>query len=130
KAMLGVEGGVSVIDREDVFRKRYETLIAENPTLSFEEFANLVGERFAESENRIDYRAFTPRHFEAAAFRNVQILFEGRYDGMLTPHVHYLPLRKDFSNLADILLNLQNVASMQEMANRTYDDLIGSGRYS
>src|SRR5262249_39483276 len=99
KSVLGAEGGVSVIDTGDTFRHEYERLIREKPNLTFDEFAETVGEGFTRLENRIDYRAFTPRHFEAAAFRNVQINFEGRYDGVMTPGVHYISLRKDFSNL-------------------------------
>ncbi|HZZ82182.1 MAG TPA: hypothetical protein VFE62_27035 [Gemmataceae bacterium] len=130
KAMLGVQGGVSVIDQQDRFRDRYYALIKERPNLTFDEFADQMGEAFTSLENRIDYRAFTPRHFEAAAFRNVQILFEGRYDGMLTPDVHYIPLCKDFSNIADVLGQLRNLERMKALSEQAWHDLIGSGRFT
>lgn len=130
KAMLGVEGGVSVIDLEDISRIVYDALIKAKPELTFAEFADVMGNRFANMEERIDYRAFTPRHFEAAAFRNTQILFAGRYDGMLIPGVHYIPLCKDFSNFSDVLAQLKNPDRLRELADRTWQDLIGSGRYS
>jgi hypothetical protein len=130
KAVLGVEGGVSIIDPTDTFRKEYERLIGAQPDLTFEQFAQRMGERFTGLEDRIDYRAFTPRHFEAAAFRNAQVLFEGRYDGMLRPGVHYLALRKDFSNLQEVLAQLRNFDRLGEMVEQTHRDLIASGRYS
>ena len=42
------------------------------------------------------YLTMSPRVFEAAAVRSCQILFEGRYSGILEPMVHYIPLKKDF----------------------------------
>ena len=32
-----------------------------------------------------------------------QLLFEGRYDGYLQPDVHYIPLKKDLSNVDEAL---------------------------
>jgi len=130
KAVLGVEGGATVIDLEDRFRPKYYELIKETPNLTFDDFAERVGEDFLKLENRIDYRAFTPRHFEAAAFRNVQVLFEGHYDGLLTPNVHYVPLRKDFSNVAEVLAQLRDPVRTAALTEQAYEDLIASGRYS
>jgi hypothetical protein len=130
KAVLGVQGGVSVIDLEDTFREQYYALIKNRPDLSFDEFAQLMGDRFTQLENRIDYRAFTPRHFESAAFRNVQVLFEGRYDGLMSPGVHYIPLCRDFSNVADVLAQLRSLDRMHALTERAWQDLIGSGRYT
>ena len=50
----------------------------------------------------IDLRTISPRHFEAAAFRVCQVLFEGRYAGVMEPMRHYIPLRKDFSNFDEV----------------------------
>jgi hypothetical protein len=130
KAVLGVEGGVSVIDLEGTFRKEYDALIKERPKLTFDEFAELMGDRFTQREDQIYYRSISPRHFEAAVFRNVQVLFEGRYDGILTPGTHYIPLRKDFSNFPDVLAQLRNPNRLGEMAETAWQEVIGSGRYS
>jgi hypothetical protein len=81
-------------------------------------------------EDNIPYRTVSPRHFEAAAFRVVQILFEGRYSGVLQPDLHYLSLRKDFSNLDDVLRQLADVDIRRTITERAYADIIQSGRYS
>lgn len=130
KALLGVEGGVSVVDTTEKYSREYPRLIEKRPHLTFAEYAAEMGEDFARLEDRIDYRSLTPRHFEAAAFGNVQILFEGAYDGLIQPHRHYIPLRKDFTNLAEVLQVLASEEKRAEIANNAYRDLIASGRYS
>jgi hypothetical protein len=90
KAVLGVETGVSVFDIDNIVRPQYATICGGHPDTSypkcsFEEFHDAV---LAPYEDRIVYRTIGPRHFEAAAFRTCQILFEGKYSGMLKPMVH------------------------------------------
>lgn len=130
KAVLGVEGGVSVIDREGKFCRRGEQVLKENPRLMFDEFAQRMGPDFADAEDKIYYRSLTPRHFEAAAFRCLQILFEGEYDGIMKPGVHYVPLRKDFANLDEVLAVLKNRDRCQTIVEQAHHDLIASGQYS
>ena len=130
KAVLGVEGGVSVVDRSGRFRALYDRLVRENPNLTYAEFEAAAGPEFRALEDAIDYRSLTPRHFESAAFRNLQILFEGRYDGILRPWDHYVPLRKDFANLDQVLTVLADPARATAITDRAYADLIASGAYS
>ena len=54
-------------------------------------------------DHNFSYRTISPRHFEAAAFRICQVLFEGEYSGVLRPMVHYIPLKKDFSNFDQVV---------------------------
>ncbi len=127
RAMLGVEAGVSIFDTDDVVRVAAEELVRARPGITFQEMSDLL---LAEWEDNIPYRTVSPRHFEAAAFRVGQILFEGRYSGVLQPDLHYLSLRKDFSNLDDVLRQLADVDLRRAITERTYADLIQSGRYS
>lgn len=46
------------------------------------------------------------------------------------PDVHYIALEKDFSNVDGILGKLSDFDFLQGFANRAYDHLIASGRYS
>ena len=45
----------------------------------------------------------SPRVFEAIALRTALVLFEGEYSGIIAPGVHYIPLKKNLSNLDDVL---------------------------
>ena len=84
--------------------------------------------RPATGEEEIPYRTISPRHLEAAAFRVCQILFEGRYAGLLEPMVHYIPLRKDFSNLDEVLDRFRDADLRAQIAENAYRDLIASRR--
>jgi hypothetical protein len=72
----------------------------------------------------------SPRHFEAAAFRTAQILYEGRYSGILQPWHHYIPLRKDFANFDEAIAAFRNKALTAELIENAYRDLVASGAYS
>jgi len=127
KACLGTEAGVSIFDVEDVVRNEYERLIAENPSMTFEE----MSERFLKRwEGNIPHRVISPRIFEAAAFRICQILYEGEYQGILQPMIDYIPLKKDFSNFDDVIKLFRDTQFRQQITENCYRDLIASGKYS
>jgi hypothetical protein len=128
RAVLGVEAGVSIFDIDDVVCPRFVELQRREPSLTEDEIYDRL--EMAQWENNIFYRTISPRHFEAAAFRCVQILFEGRYTGLMEPGRHYLPLRKDFSNLDDVVRMFRDPAVRAELTDAAYQDLIVSGRHS
>jgi hypothetical protein len=127
RGVLGVEAGVSIFDTEDRVRKEYERMLADNPALCFEEISNRL---LCQWEGNVYYRTISPRHFEAAAFRVCQILFEGKYSGILRPMVHYIPLKKDFSNFAEVIRLFEDKNVRQQLTENAYRDLVASGRYS
>jgi len=127
RATLGVEAGVSIFDIDDTVRPQYERLLAEHPRISLEEAEASLLHRF---EDNIPYRTISPRHFEAAALRVCQILFEGKYSGVMEPMVHYIALKKDFSNFDEVLRRFQDERAREEITENAYRDLVASGRYS
>lgn len=126
RAVLGVEAGVSIFDVKDRVRQEYERLIAQNPKLSAEDLLGLL-DRW---EGNIPYRTISPRHFEAAAFGACQILYEGDYSGIMQPLVHYIPLKKDFSNFDDVLSMFRDASMRRALTENAYRDLIASGAYT
>jgi hypothetical protein len=127
RAVLGVEAGVSIFDLDDEVRRVCDALIRSDPGIGFEEVSKKVLEPW---EGNIPYRTISPRHFEAAAFRVLQILFEGSYSGLMKPMVHYIPLRKDFSNIDEVLHLLKDEVLCSRIVDTAYNDLVGSGKYS
>ncbi len=127
RCMLGVEAGVSIFDIDGTVFQQYQNEIEKNPEISFEEMSNKLN--FDKVENRIYYRTISPRHFEAAAFRVCQILFEGNYSGILKPMVHYIPLKKDFSNFDEIIRQFQDPNVRKTITDNAYRDLIASEKY-
>lgn len=127
RATLGVEAGVSIFDLEDTVRPEYERRVAANPSITFEEMSESFLSKW---EDNIPYRTISPRHFEAAALRVCQILFEGKYSGLMQPMVHYIPLRKDFSNIDAVIRMYKDESLRRELTENAYRDLIETGQYS
>lgn len=130
RASLGVEAGVSVFDLEGVVYERYNELRKEHPEASFDEMVQLLAPIMDPWEDRIYYRTISPRHFEAAVFRVCQVLFEGKYSGILEPGRHYIPLHKDFSNLDEVVEQLRDESARTRITAATFEDLITSGAFS
>jgi hypothetical protein len=127
RAVLGVESGVSLFDLEDEVRLEWERIAEERPDVTLEELERGALGRW---DGRIPYRTASPRHFEAAAFRSCQVLFEGRYSGVLEPMRHYIPLRKDFSNMEEVIGLLRQDSVRRELVENARRDLVDSGEWS
>lgn len=125
--MLGVEAGVSIFDLEDKVRPRVIKLLDKDPDISFEEIYKAVLYKY---ENNIYYRTISPRIFEMAALRVTMILYEGKYQGILKPFVHYIPLKKDLSNFSDVIKYIQDEELALRLAENAYNDLIASTNYT
>jgi glycerol-3-phosphate dehydrogenase len=57
-------------------------------------------------------------------------MFEGRYSGILQPMVHYVPLKKDFSNFDEVMRLYGDEGLRRELTENCHRDLIASGAYS
>src|SRR5262249_993494 len=101
RAALGVESGVSIFDIDGVGGPAAERLLPDGTDLSLDE----VYERLLKPYDGVGvyYRTVSPGVFEAAATGTCQILYEGKYSGVVEPWVHYLPLQKDFANFDEII---------------------------
>ena len=128
KAMLGVESGTRCFDLRDEIYADYLRLAAERDEVSVEDLrAAGALERWTD---RIYYRTIGPRHFEAAALRVCQVLFEGSYSGLMEPMRHYIPLKRDFSNFDEVLGRVRDPELRRELTENARRDLIDSGENS
>lgn len=127
KAVLGAESGASIWDFDGSIEKETRTYLKNNKKATFNEVYENV---LKENDNNILYNAISPRVFEAAATRTPMIMFPGEYSGVCKADIHYIKLEKDFSNIEEVLSKLKDDEFLENLANRTYEDLIGSGLYS
>lgn len=72
----------------------------------------------------------SPRIFEAAAARVVNILYPGNFSGLLIPWVHYLPLTRDHSNSQEIIDALFDKKMAIQISDNAYEALISKGAFS
>ena len=123
---IGVEGGASVIDRDGTIRKRTLRYLYAHPQASFEEVEAAC---FPGQDGSLHLMALSPRHLEACATRTAQALIEGEYNGVLEAGTHYLPVRADLTNLADVCRAMQDDDLRASLADRAYRDVVASGRF-
>lgn len=126
RAVLGIQGGYSAIDWRGELAAQLEQMLRNQPNLTFDEFDASLPNGW---DGR-DWFTITPRHFEAVITKTAQILVAGAYRGVLEPHRHYIPLAPDLSNTAAVLEALRDVDGLQAMAQRAYEDICLSDRYS
>lgn len=126
KAVLGVESGSDIVDYSGDVKKQYDKYIKEHPNATEEEILVFV-ERF---KGEITYRAISPRHLEAAACGALQVLYEGEYQGILKPYVHYVPLKRDYSNIEEVIDYIKDDAKRKKIVMQAREDIILSGKYS
>lgn len=124
---IGVEGGSSLLDEDGSIREAVERHLAADPDCGFAEVERAC---FPGLDGRHDLVAISPRHLEACATGTAQILVEGRYNGILLPGRHYLPLRPDFSNLPELVTAIGNEDLRRRLADASHADIVASGRYS
>ncbi len=124
RAVIGAESGASVLDRRGEIQRQISRLLADQPDLSFEE----VDAQMPTGWDSYAFFAISPRHLEAVIAKTAQVLVEGSYSGVLEPERHYIPVRRDFSNLDEALERLRDLEAVEIMAERAYEDVYLSGR--
>ena len=105
RGQLGSEAGGDYFDIDDGLRKAVSVFLAEHPEATFDE----VFERFFRGTSAaVSGRALSSRIVETAGTRTAQLLVEGHYGGFLEPDVHYIPLRRDLSNVDEAVAKLRD----------------------
>ena len=57
-------------------------------------------------------------------------MYEGNYKGILKKDVHYISLKKDYSNIEEVINKIKDDDYLQNMANTAYKDIVESEKYS
>jgi glycosyltransferase involved in cell wall biosynthesis len=132
KATLGVESGSNLFDFDGEVEKwccGFEAAHLDMDPLS-EEFYRLADEEYLwRFEGNVDYAQVSPRHFEAAAARSVQILYEGRYSDIFVPDRHFLPLARDLSNLNEAIDTLGDDRRCIDITECSAEEIVGNPKY-
>ncbi len=127
KYTLGVEGGASVADPDGALQEATRRYLADHPGASFEDVEAAC---FPGLDGGLRYFAISPRHLEACATRTAQVLVEGTYNGILRPGEHFIELRRDFSNLEDVLDQIERDRERARLTEAAYRDVVASGAYT
>ena len=123
RAVIGCESGSSVLDRRGEIQKRITELLAEQPDLTFDE----VDAQMPDGWDSYAFFAISPRHLEAVVTRTAQVLVEGSYSGVLEPERHYIPVRRDLTDLAEALERVRDLEAVEAMTERAYREVYLDG---
>jgi len=127
RVVLGCEGGASLHDPDGSIRACVEEYTTSHPEASFEEVERAC---FAGLDRNLDLYAISPRHFEACITKTCQALVEGHYAGIFKPGIHYIEIKKDWSNIEEVIQTIEDKALCEKIAERAYSDIILSGEFT
>jgi len=120
RAVLGVESGASVFDFSGEIQAQVEAAEAADPNLVY---AELKQRFFPSLEGRIRLNQISPRCFEAAARGTLMILYEGEYSNRLQPGRHYVVLKKDHSNIKEVIDTIKDDERAQAIVDRAREEV-------
>jgi hypothetical protein len=118
RATIGAESGSYFLDRDGRMIAGAKAYLASHPDAAFED----VFDRFFRSPP-VDYvsgKCISSRHFEPIGTKTCQVLLEGHYNGILKAEEHYIQVRKDLSNLKDVVGQLKDAALRTAIVERAY----------
>lgn len=127
RVMLGCEGGATLHDPDGAIRKKVDRYVAQHYNASFTEVEQAC---FPGLDGNLNYFALSPRSFDACMTRTCQVLIEGNYNGILKPGVHYIEIKKDWSNLTDVIRQIEDVSHCEQIADNAYRDIVESGLFT
>jgi hypothetical protein len=125
RTVLGCESGSSVLDRRGEMQARIQALLGRQPQLSFEEVSHLMPRGW----DGHSFFALSPRHFESVITKTCQVLVEGEYEGVFEADRHYISLKRDFSNMDEILDRIRDGRRVEQIAETAYEEIYRSGKY-
>lgn len=124
-ATLGVESGSGIFDLDGSLAERCKRIEEELGPFSLDhDYAEAYLSRLSDLEDNVRYFMISPRHFEAISNGSVQILFPGEYTGRMKAGVHYLELKRDYSNLDMIVDAIKSPSQVKAMASRAFEEVI------
>ncbi|HKP37795.1 MAG TPA: hypothetical protein VJT71_13140, partial [Pyrinomonadaceae bacterium] len=127
KYIIGVEGGASILDRDGSIRAKTEAYVSAHESAGFDE---VEANCFPNMEGSLKLFAISPRHLEACATRTCQVLIEGEYNGILKAGRHYIELKRDFSNIGQVLDSIKRDHLRSELTAWAYQDIVESKLYT
>ncbi|MFZ5427684.1 MAG: glycosyltransferase family protein [Thermodesulfobacteriota bacterium] len=126
KAIVGAESNTYYLQRRGEAVNKALAYLETHPSPSFKE---VFDHAFADARGCIDGKIISSRHFEPIGTKTAQVLVEGRYNGILLPDEHYIPLAKDLSNVDEAVEKLKDGSLRRRMVERTYEYVMDAHTY-
>lgn len=110
--------------------QQYLPLRHEAFDMSERDFAEIQARFFATKPRCPAYsKCISSRHFEAAATGTCQILVHGRYNDILKPDKHFIPIKADFSDAPEAIARFRDPTERDRVAAAAHDLVHDSHTY-
>lgn len=126
KTTLATESGCKIFEL-DTLTKKINLKFKNNKSYSYKE---CVKDFQFDKLKKYKTCEVSPKMFEAVSCGTVLIMYPGCYKDIFIPNVHYIELKKDFSNIKEVIEKIKDDEYLQKIADRAYEDLIKTGKYS
>ncbi|MDH3559141.1 MAG: glycosyltransferase, partial [Deltaproteobacteria bacterium] len=123
---IGAESGTYYLEKTDKTQKRVEAFLSRYPKATFEEVYDIF---FKDYSNPVNGKAISSRHFEPIGTKTCQILLEGRYNDILEPDVHYISLKRDYSNVEGVMERFRDKDLVRKITDEAYEYTMDSHTY-
>lgn len=125
KATLITESGANVFDFDGSIKRQCDEAEKNHKPIS-PEVLDLIKKR----DSEINMAQISPRVFEALSYGCALVGYEGNYSRILEPDIHYLSLKKDHSNLDEVIESIKDDNLLYNLWERAYNDVILSQNYN
>jgi len=126
KGVLGAESGTYYLDRTGRIIEEVRKYIKCYPKTSFEEVYKLF---FRNEATLVSGKAISSRNFEPIGTKTCQILMEGYYNGILTPGEHYISVKRDLSNMDEVIYRFKDEDYRNKMVEQAYQYVMDNHTY-
>lgn len=126
QGVIGAEAGTHFLDRKGRMISSAKKYIRKHPKATLVEIQNLFKNN---PEQYVSGKAISSRHFEPIGTKTCQVLLEGEYNGILKPGLHYISIKKDFSNVTEAIDLFKNVDYRKRIVEQAYELVMNSHTY-
>lgn len=127
KGTVGAESGSYYLDRQGQIIAKAKAYLKRYPRTTFVELFERFF-RFPKTEY-VSGKSISSRHFEPIGTKTCQLLLDGHYNGILRQNKHYISVKKDLSNIDEVIRRFKDEAYRTAMVERTYEYVMGEHTY-
>lgn len=121
KFTLGANSGSSLLDPYGEIQRQVRSYLSQNPDAGFSEIEKRF---FPGMDGLYEFTAISPRILEAAMLESCQILVRGEYSGLIEPWKHYIPIREDGADFADVMTFIRDTNGVLQMIQKCKQHLL------
>jgi hypothetical protein len=125
--VIGAESGTYFLQRNGEAVKCAKEYVRKRPDATFDE---VFHECFSRAASTLNGKAISSRHFEPIGTKTCQVLIEGSYNGILSPDLHFISVKRDLSNIGDAIARLKDPAQRERITEAAYAHAISAHTYN